>query len=114
MFAKPSLAAIKSVPKLSLGTRTITILYDCHISISYRVAFKRQLFADAGFTVKLQIPLNPPLKKWDFKEAVVFFPLFSRGGGGFLSSEVTNPEFVNVSPAPAEARRLCRQLIATR
>jgi hypothetical protein len=25
--------------------------------LSYRVAIKRQLFADAGFTVKLQIPL---------------------------------------------------------
>jgi putative transposase len=24
-----------------------------------RVSFKRQLFADAGFTTKLQIPLNP-------------------------------------------------------
>jgi len=40
----------------------------------YRFAFKRQLFADAGFTVKLQIPLNPPLKKGDFKEAAVFSP----------------------------------------
>jgi hypothetical protein len=46
------------------------------MSALYRVAFKKQLFADAGFSVKPQIPLNPPLKKGDFKEAAVFPPLF--------------------------------------
>jgi len=35
MFAKLSLAAIKSVPKLSPGTMEITFLYDCHIRISH-------------------------------------------------------------------------------
>jgi hypothetical protein len=68
----------------------------------YRVAIKRQLFADAGFTVKLQIPLNPPLKKGDFKEAAVFPPLFSRGVGGIFLPGIDQPQghepFVCASP----------------
>jgi hypothetical protein len=31
------------------------------------VAFNELFFASAGFTVKIQIPLNPPLPKGDFK-----------------------------------------------
>ena len=50
--------------------------------------------------MKLQIPLNPPLKKGDFKKAAVFSPLFSRGVGGIFSPGATNSEVMDVSLAP--------------
>ena len=33
----------------------------------YKNAFKQVILVAAGFTVKTQIPLNPPLPKGDFK-----------------------------------------------
>jgi hypothetical protein len=76
-------------------------------ALYYRVAFKQHLCADAGFTVKIPIPLNPPFKKGDCKEAAVFPPFSIGGEGGFFSPGVTNPEVMDVSSAPAQATRLC-------
>jgi hypothetical protein len=44
-----------------------------------KVAIKKQFMVAAGFTVKTQIPLNPPLLKGDFTT-----PLWKRGAGGIF------------------------------